>query len=255
MIEKFIGNKAKESSLFNYNDKSRILAISETIVTAFYTTIFIHCGKGDAIDIGANVGVHTRHLAFLTNPHNGRVLSVEPNEKLHMKITSLLEAEKLNNYLLSDKPVWDRETEMSFFYDVEDPQLSRLNESQGTKRLTTTLDSLVSEFNLNPTFIKIDAEGVDLEILLSSSNLIELFRPAFSVECGPWDSEFSLKNAFNFMRKFGYLMIDGSGREFSIENWTRQNHNQYWNRFLAPEEMKGAIKDFRKIVKVWSDLI
>jgi hypothetical protein len=91
------------------------LCISEQLVSAFYTTALLGSGiSGDAIDGGANHGVHTRQLAFFCDRSGNRVIAAEPNIKLHTHIRESCAGEMLNNCVITDYAIWKENCALNF---------------------------------------------------------------------------------------------------------------------------------------------
>lgn len=233
--------------------KANWLGVSEDIVNIFYTLAYLHgdCNS-DSIDAGAHVGVHTRSLAFLTKKLDCKVVAVEPNLDLHSAIHKQLKAEMLENYELEGSALFTKSGFVEMLFNPLDTQISRIvGESQSGVKAITLLD-LTKKYSINPSFVKLDCEGQDGSIVLNSNLFIDKYRPLFSVEIGPWDGQQLLKDLWRKMSDLEYVAIDGQGCRFNAKRWYNENHNQYWNRFLVPNEKRSFLSDFSKVARIYA---
>jgi hypothetical protein len=81
---------------------------------------------------------------------------------------------------------------------------------------TTTLDDYCSINDVKPSFIKIDAESVELHVLQGAVNMIKKFKPAFMIEVGDFehiDSGSSYK-IIAFLTAMSYDVFEYNGNSF-----------------------------------------
>ncbi|WP_445454352.1 FkbM family methyltransferase [Flavobacterium sp. 25HG05S-40] len=166
------------------------------------------------VDVGANHGKWTRSaLKFFPN---ASITMVEPQYWLKESIQDVLDANpnvKLHSYGAG-------EAEGSFTFTVADEDVSSsFNYSaaeakeRGYKQLELpiiTLNKLLAESNLpTPDLIKIDAEGIDIQVLKGASNYLgktEIIMVEASVLNKSYNN--SLLETINFMDKNGYTLFD-----------------------------------------------
>jgi FkbM family methyltransferase len=130
------------------------------------------------LDIGANIGAITLQLAKAAGP-SGRVIAFEPgppffsrlkaNLALNPEIASRVE---LHNLGLSDRP-----GSLHWVEDPEFPGNAILVEGRGLKVGVVTLDDFLGPRLDRLDFLKIDVEGMELEVLRGAVRLLERFRP------------------------------------------------------------------------------
>ena len=163
------------------------------------------------IDIGAAMLDTTLPMAALTGP-TGKVLAFEPGYKLQKTIKLHLENNPdLNNILFFDKAIMDSEGEYEFFYDPTET-------NGGFKRLTShlpsifpnkvtvkgiRLDTVLKQSNIAPqdiSFIKLDTEGHDCQIIYSIIDIVRVGRPIIQVENFPftWGEIVSVCQLLNY---------------------------------------------------------
>ena len=73
---------------------------------------------------------------------------------------------------------------------------------------TITLDSFITKKKIKSVdFIKIDVEGMELQILKKSKSVLKILKPIFMIEILK-DDKNNHKKVFNFMKKYNcYLFI------------------------------------------------
>jgi FkbM family methyltransferase len=145
----------------------------------------------DAIDVGANIGFHT--ILFAKHLTTGRVLAVEPTRnalrrlkrnicinEVEKRVKVFEGAASASREILSMNVIEGLE-EFSSIGAMEHPAVRGL-----TSTLTTvearTVDDLVEENGLNPSFIKIDAEGSEHLVLAGCTQTLKQFRPVVVAE-------------------------------------------------------------------------
>ena len=166
------------------------------------------------VDVGANHGKWTR--SALKYFPNAQITMVEPQYWLKDSIQDVLDSnDKVKLY-----PYGAGESEGTFSFTVANKDVSSsFNYSEeeakerGYKQLQLpiiTLNKLLSENNLsNPDIIKIDAEGIDIQVLKGASNYLgktEIIMVEASVLNKSYNN--SLLKTINFMDENGYTLFD-----------------------------------------------
>ena len=178
--------------------------------------------KGDTvIDIGANVGQLTFHMAYLVG-ENGSVHAFEPYSKSFDKLRDIIKYAnlssiiKLNNLGLSNEtrvatltiPI-EKCTEATLMPHKADTWIDY--ESEQSHYITEeckliTLDNYINENAINDiSFIKCDVEGAELHVLLGAENLLKgSMPPIIMIEIyEEWTKSFGYSPAdlFSFLEK------------------------------------------------------
>ena len=166
------------------------------------------------VDVGANHGKWTREiLPYFPDSH---YTLLEPQHWLKNSFIDILE----NNPKVHFHPVGAGEKEGSFLFTVDESDTSssfRYTESEaqaaGFKQVeipVVTLNNLLSNNNLPvPDLIKIDAEGLDIEVLKGASDFFgktEIFMVEASVVYKLFNNSFL--NVINFMDEQGYKLFE-----------------------------------------------
>lgn len=157
-------NKEKSSLAHNKND----------LLHTFYSNLIaLDFFPNFVIDIGANTGTWTREL--LKFFPNSKILMIEPQENLMIYFQDLLGEQvsylplgASNKNDLLKFTLHDRDDSCSFTYSEEEAK------KRGFKQIeipVKTLNSIIADNNLPcPDLIKIDAEGLDLEVIEGASD-------------------------------------------------------------------------------------
>lgn len=174
------------------------------------------------LDIGANIGVHTLHLAQLVGPM-GRVLAFEPTDFAFRKLRRNLD---LNRSLASRVEVFhcfltanDGVSVPDAIYsswplDVEDglhaKHLGR--EMKTDMAQARSLDSILAEHaDRKVQLVKLDVDGFECDVLRGASSLLRDTRPIFVMELAPYVLEergASLDQLISYFIPNGYVFYD-----------------------------------------------
>jgi FkbM family methyltransferase len=157
------------------------------------------CGNGVvALDCGANIGVHTIEMAnFMTGW--GQVIAAEAQERLYYALCGNIALANVFNAFAMNVAVGAADGRMiipqpnyykpSSFGSLElrrSPNNEYIGQSisyaarDGVEVQVLPIDSMKNIFRLD--FIKIDVEGMELEVLVGAKHTIEQFRPHLLVE-------------------------------------------------------------------------
>jgi FkbM family methyltransferase len=230
-----------------------IIPSYEDILETTYR-LFIQPGQ-TVVDIGAHTGRHTKVFADLVG-RDGKVYAFEPLPYAFdiLRSRSLPRHVRLHKYAIAQQ-----QGAVSFVFARGAPEESGLrikqyNQPQQVVPETITvearsLDSFSAEFG--PVhFIKIDAEGSELECIRSGLDLIRTNRPLITVEYGyPSYSAYgnTAASLFHLAVSMGYVVGDMFGAYCSdLSTWSKVCDVAYWDWFLIPLE---RIDEWRQTIK------
>ncbi|HMO50393.1 MAG TPA: FkbM family methyltransferase [Kiritimatiellia bacterium] len=147
---------------------------------------------GQVIDIGANVGYLSGLFAQWVGP-SGSVLSVEPIPETYDALSASMSTLFPNTVVTIQSCVSDAPGEVTMavpeyaggganYYEsrIVDP-----DSATGARHVNvpaTTLDLLIRDRNLNPSFIKIDVEGHELAVIKGGAEFFANHRPPLLIE-------------------------------------------------------------------------
>lgn len=150
--------------------------------------------KGQTVfDVGAAYGLFTMFFARAVGK-GGKVVAFEPNPNLCNKIKENLLLNNFDNVKVKQIALGrDRKKETLAFPSmipgvgsIEKHEKTRILRQKGAKTVEVkvdTVDNLIAAKKLpKPEFIKIDVQGVELDVLVGMSNTIKMCKPKILVE-------------------------------------------------------------------------
>ncbi len=133
------------------------------------------------IEVGSNIGAHTVPIARLVGDA-GRVFAFEPQRLLFQQLCTNVALNNLWNVFAYPKAVG------GFRGEIGVPPINYLEpQNFGGVQLTAKSPEMVEmiildDLQIVPHFIKIDVEGMELEVLLGAQQMITRYRPAIYLE-------------------------------------------------------------------------
>lgn len=152
-------------------------------------------------DIGGNIGQYALLFSYLTGP-NGKVITIEPDFKNFSFLQFNIAVNKITNTLCLKKGLGRSSTRMEFFRDTETGgRKGSFNREyveenyRGHKEIveTATLDSLIEQYGV-PSFVKIDVEGFETEVIAGLTKSLQ--NTVFFIEVRE-DTKEAIYNYFN----------------------------------------------------------
>ena len=175
----------------------------------FHFLNHIPTSDGAILDIGANIGIMTWHLA--TKHPNRKIISFEP-ESINFEVLAKISNKfQLDNVTLIQKALGDApgkakmilpiqgKTKMQGLAHIKHETIELWNEGEEYEVEIDTLDTLFE--NQKIAAIKMDVENFEFFVLKGGQKIIERDRPVIYVEL--WDNENRVK-CFEFIRCLGY---------------------------------------------------
>jgi len=239
-----------------YNDQKIFINFIDTLLSTIYTEIYTSSTNHVFIDIGANVGEVTDvMLKYVDN--NGCIVAIDvhPNWLIDFKLKSndLVKTYNIGCYSNKSTLKFICENKLNGFGFIklspkkQDIDFSKVNMSEVE---CDTLDNILQLYNNQQvTFIKIDTETCDFEVILGASNIIKQHRPfivfEFSgtyMEIGhPHDRD----DFFKFFEENNYILRSvcfGKTEKDMLIHW--DNFSPELSDIIAiPIEYKGLIHD------------
>lgn len=147
--------------------------------------------KKDIIDIGANVGFFS--VLFAKSVEKGkRVLAVEPTPGALKRLKSNLIQNEVDNVIVHEGLVGSEKATVPFYMVAGKEEYSSMKpiahkhaldfQSEVVELPCVKLDDLIEEHRMNPSFIKIDVEGAEWEVLKGSEKTLKVHRPVLLSE-------------------------------------------------------------------------
>lgn len=149
---------------------------------------YVAYAGGDVLDVGAWHGLYSLSLAAKANPGDTFV-SFEPDTKA---FPGLLETLAIASRLFPEVrfvalPFAAGTGEAAFVEWPEGEGRHPAVRSGGSSQRTVRLDHAADVMQLRPTFVKIDVEGAELDVLRGMPRLITA-GPTLMVELHPWET-------------------------------------------------------------------
>lgn len=169
-----------------------------------------------AIDVGANIGLHTLLMSSLVG-ENGKVIAFEPGNESFNELTQNVKLNNFNNLELKNKALGNgKNKKLKFNDDQFDSGHSSIisekesNESFSREITVNTLDSHTFKYK-KIKVVKIDVEGYEKHILngckkLLENNKVRYWIVEYAPHCLAKYGE-NLSSIRNFFRKYGYDMF------------------------------------------------
>ena len=197
------------------------------------------------LDIGANIGLHA--LGFSAMANDGLVIAFEPQPKTFRTLEKNIIQNGVKNIIPLNLAI-AQAPKIAEFYVMADDAYSSLIDT-GRKKLTETIKVLCASVDgvladVKVDFVKIDVEGLELNVLQSMSDQIQKHQPV--IFCEIYKGNINSNNphdTINFLRDFGYKVnrvIDGALVEFGLDD---KHVDQYYNYFFVHSDKKQATKN------------
>lgn len=187
------------------------------------------------IDIGVNEGVFSRWMAKFSS----QVDCFECNPQLLPKLKRFLP----RNVHLHECALSSSSGEAALRFDPINTGIgtieinNKLNQNPGIRSIVEVKVPMrrLDEFNLDRvSFVKIDVEGHELEVLKGAAELIERERPTLLIEIEERHCEGNLDRVPQWLERFGYLTkyLDKSSDQLieikNIHDIARKEINNFW---------------------------
>lgn len=180
------------------------------------------------VEVGANIGCHTVHLAQLVTS-GGRVVAFEPQRTLFYFLAANLVGcgcpwIDAYNAAISDKPGLLGVPNVDYSKEGNFGGISLEGDKGGTQMVqATTLDSFSM---VNCHFLKVDVEGMEYEVLAGGEATIKRCRPIIYIENDRKDKS---QRLIQKLFELGYGCFWHTPRLFNPKNYFEQKVNIYGN--------------------------
>lgn len=204
------------------------------------------------IDIGTNIGDTTVPMALAAGKQ-GTTLGFDPNPHVFkiLEINVSLNKDKTNIIPL---PYAITKDEGEFYYSSSEASFgnggisNEIVEDQGSFQLSTKIKGITLEKYLkanHPTllpklsFIKVDVEGADKEVIRSIADLIVEFKPVLVAECFPKSTPKERAELYQIVSDFNYELyyfsdFNENAEIIKIEDAKDMNKWKTFNFYAVP---------------------
>ena len=207
--------------------------------------------NGLFLDVGANDGISA--LSFRQFDKSYRILSLEPNRLLEPPLKKMKARDSRFDYILAG--AGSKPAQVRFHVPVYRGVVLHTSTSRSPEHARSALaDSFgksvaaaasihpiegtiirVDDLNIDPTIVKIDAEGFNYDVLLGAAETIGRARPFLVIEIEPDEAE-KMKSYFHDMR---YRLV---GYDPALDRFCAEaGPDSHRNFFAVPDEMLSCL--------------
>ena len=190
--------------------------------------------KGDIVfDLGANIGQYSLIFSKLVGP-SGHVYSFEPNLKVFSDLNINIKKNNLNNISTFNYAIGSKNERNLFFVEslnggrgssFKKERVAKLDSSENYFVDVKNLDYLITKFGV-PNFVKIDVEGLELDVLLGISVIPE--KTIFLIEL----TKYNKNEIFLFFRSHNFGCFSSSGILINDPNNIFAKNKNFGNYFF-----------------------
>lgn len=167
----------------------------------------------NVIDIGANVGYYTLHLATLVG-NKGKVFAFEPDPLNFSILEKNIHLNNFKNIILVNKAVSNSSSKTILFQNSFNAGgHSIIKTENADKKIiveTITLDEYFKNFSNKIDLVKIDVEGAEYQVITGALNFFKKFKPTYLIiefELGNSDSHHKKLFYPDILSNLGYTLI------------------------------------------------
>ena len=207
--------------------------------------------KDVVLDIGANIGPHTLFLAKAVGP-NGQVHAFEPQRIIFQTLCANMALNHITNAFCYNIALGEHSGTV-FVPQVRPWEKFNFGGlSLGNYQLGEVVDvKTIDGLNLSKcNFIKIDTEGMELDVLMGASNTIKTLQPILYVENDRKDKSAALTK---YIDSLGYDMYWHKPPLYNPENFFNNPENVFGdivslNMICLPRSRGGVLQKYEKVV-------
>jgi FkbM family methyltransferase len=169
-----------------------------------------------AVDVGANLGFISVLMAERVG-ERGEVFAIESNPDVRPKIEKIFRINGLQNYRLFPCGCSDKKEEAYFYINRRDHSMSCISQNHmGLKVQLLPLDLILEDVYKTVSFIKIDVERHEPEVLAGARRTLQKHRPTIVFETGTHTLE-QVSKIGNILTEMSYDVV-GVLHEWGIES-------------------------------------
>ena len=203
--------------------------------------------KGDyVIDVGANHGIHTLQLSELVG-EEGKVIACDAisTNIIDIKSKLLMDNVLFHCAALTKPEIANEMKEIEFHYYPDNDGYSgikgKMNEKIKSREHiitvpTITLDKIIDCMHLKNvvriSFIKIDVEGGDFDVLLGSEAILKEHKPVvvfeYIGEYAKIQYNYTKNDFFGYFNNLGYVLFKFTGNYFLESDWDEKLYHELW---------------------------
>nr|WP_277926318.1 FkbM family methyltransferase [Aestuariivivens sediminicola] len=167
------------------------------------------------LDIGANFGFLSLVWSQSICRNQGQIVAFEPNRQVHDSFAKSIDVNNLKDaIILENLAVGIEEKVVELFLNNTTSNVLKTEIVTDSVNIPmVTVDSYVSKNNFNKCdLIKIDVDGIELDILKGSEDTLKTFQPLFVVETN------NDRRILDFFKTRNYKVLDMNLEEYQLNN-------------------------------------
>lgn len=174
-------------------------------------------------DVGSNLGSYIKFVDKTCNKSTISFHSFEPNKKI-IQFQKQIRLKGKSNLFLNNKVVLDKHGDFINFYErsisshssvIPLPKMSAISEPIDQYKVETVrLDSYCVENDIDYIdILKIDAEGVDFQVLLSCENLLKNNKINL-IKIEVWAEDLKTYQIFQYLNNFNFQLVGMTNQSY-----------------------------------------
>ena len=187
------------------------------------------CRNGDVVfEVGANIGAHTVNLAKLVG--DGIVIAFEPQRLVFQSLCANLAINSISNVYAFQEAVSNENgtikiPECDFTKTNNFGGINIENSKRGTIVNKTKLDNFINRIS-SLKLLKIDVEGMEIDVVNGAKELIKKFKPIIYIEN---DRQEHSKNLIELLWSLDYKLYWHLPPLFNKNNYFKEEENIFKN--------------------------
>jgi len=139
-------------------------------------------GDGDAVDVGANFGLHTIMMSK-SRSDKSKILAIEPDRSYYRCLAENIALNKCRNVTALNIAAWSSTSKLAMRRHMfGGPMKDSVGEHTANGIDARPLDQVFLDYDIKPRVVKIDVEGAEYEVLLGMERTLRATRPSVIFE-------------------------------------------------------------------------
>lgn len=187
-------------------------------------------------DIGANIGYHTLIMARSAN-NGGLVYAFEPVREVCEVLTRNAAINGMNNVVVVKKAASQESGTLTLIrnIDIDQATVSAKTKKSNPLRETitcdaTTIDDFIAAGNRPPSFLKIDVEGAEVNVLAGATDALKSYHPMILCET---HGEIPAQGVYETLVGLNYELFCVNVNMVPIESMAQMPNNMYEGHVFA----------------------
>lgn len=177
--------------------------------------------KGDVcIDVGANIGAISISMRHIIG-ESGKLFCFEPGPILFQRLKKNIELNSFQNVTIYNYGLSDIDGVLYWMFDPNHPGNAYLSDKGDIKVPVKRLDDCDFMKNERVDFMKVDVEGMELEVFLGAIELIKKNKPTILYESVVEGQFEKYKQVDDLLKSLGYKFYEINIREEDLQPDTK----------------------------------